>query len=48
MFGTSGKHHSVPKQITNADDFGISVIRRTVYGSKTASKIEGNHKFQRR
>jgi hypothetical protein len=31
MFGTPGKHHSVPKRITNPDDFDISVIRRTVY-----------------
>jgi hypothetical protein len=31
MFGTPGEQHSVPKRITNPDDFDESVIRRTVY-----------------
>jgi hypothetical protein len=26
MFGTPGKHHAVPKRITNPDDFDMSVI----------------------
>jgi hypothetical protein len=31
MFGTPGKHHAVPKRITNPDDFDISVNRQTVH-----------------
>jgi hypothetical protein len=41
VFGTPGKHHSVPKRITNADDFNIrvSVIRRTVCDFYSQEKI---------
>jgi hypothetical protein len=55
MLGTPGKHHSMPKRITNPNDFDLSVIRRTVYDfytqedcEETTSKTQGNHKFQGR
>jgi hypothetical protein len=39
VFRTASKHHSVPKQITNPDDFDTSVIQRTVYDFYTQEAV---------